>query len=374
MGTKWIQVKNYCMKCRLYPSEKQKTQIEALLRGTQAAYNMTLYKIKAEKRFTREKPNKDGDGVIHFPDFNAAFAKSALDELRHDNEFVNYVPGEALSSSVHGLASDMKKSWEKTGRLPVEMWGKKYGPSFYNQKRPRTSFCYTTSPKNIQVTDNAGVVKIKVYSRNYAVDGMIKARGVNQRIRFSDDLTQTFQGWISSGNVSKLPIRIEKSLDQYYVVFMLRDIYKPYTVSEERKVHVGIDVGEITLASLSNGRKYESIFDANRYFEHNTRSIEELNKILSRKQGWKNIAFREAHKKNTELTPSKAYLEADRRYKQLSARRTNRKNTYYHMVVSDICANYEGIAVEGLSVKDMYWYKEKAEDAEKENEPPKSNP
>lgn len=376
MGIEWTKVKNYCMKCRLYPSETQKIQIEALLRGAQAAYNMTLYKIGAEMRYTIEKPNKEGDGVVHFPDFNAAFTKVALDEIRHENMYVNYLPGEALSSIKYGLNADMKKSWEKTGKLPIEMWSKKFkrGPGFYNRMHPRTSFCYQTSAGNIHTTNNASVVKIKVGSRNYSVDGLIKARGVNQRIRFSDDLTKTFQDWLK--DVSKVPMRIERELDQYFVVFMLKDAYKPRTIADERTKHAGLDVGEISLATMSDGKKYDSIFDANRYFDHNTRSLEELNRILSRKMGWKNIDFREARKKDLNLEPSKAYLEADRRYKQLSARRTNRKTTYYHMVTADICARYEAIAVEGLSVKDMFWYKEKNEDGEgeKENKQATCNP
>lgn len=366
---RYILVKNYCMKCRLYPNEKQTEQIEALLHGAHAAYNITLHKIMREMRFTREVPDKNGEGKVHFPDFNVAFAKDALDEMRHDNEFVNYLPGEAMSSIKRGLNADMKKSWMETGSLPVEMWSEKEkrGPRFYSQRRPRTSFSYTTAISNIETAENKNVLRVKIGSKNYKVDGAVKVKGWNQRIRFGDQMQLDFREYIRSGQISKIPMRIERELDMYFVVFSLTDTWKPCRVEENQTDHIGIDVGEITLASLSDGTKYKNIYDANPYFGHNTESIRQLNEQLSRKMGWKNITFREAHKKDNTLQPSKSYMEADRRYKQLSARRSNRKDTYYHMVTSDICAKYKAIGIESLNVKDMYWYKEPKNDQEGEN-------
>lgn len=371
---KYILVKNYCMKCRLYPNKTQVTQIEALMRGAQAAYNMTLYKIAAEMKYTKEVDDKKGEGKVHFPDFNKAFSKEALDVIRHDNEYVNYLPGEAISSIKLGLIADMKKSWQETGSLPVEMWSKeeKRGPRFYSQRRPRTSFSYRTAVSNIETVDNKNVLRVKIGSKNYKVDGTVKVKGWNQRIRFGDEGQMDFREYIRSGQITRIPMRIEKELDMYFVVFSLTDIWKPFRVEENQLEHVGIDVGEITLASLSDGTKYKNIYDANPYYEHNTESIRQLNEQLSRKMGWKNIAFRETHKKDNTLEPSKSYMEADRRYKQLSARRSNRKNTYYHMVTSDIISKYKAIGVESLNVKDMYWYKESKNDQEGEDKQAKS--
>ena len=361
---KYVLVKNYCMKCRLYPNEKQVVQIEALLHGAHAAYNMTLHEIAVNKRFTREVEDKNGDGVVHFPDFNQAFSKEALDELRHRNEFVSYLPGEAMSSIKRGLNADMKKSWKETGSLPVEMWSKKKktGPRFYSYRRPRTSFSYTTAISNLETVENKNVLRVKIGSKNYKVDGYVKIKGWNQRVRFGTEMQFDFREYIRSGLITKIPMRIEKELDMYFVVFSLTDVWKPFKVNEERVDHVGIDVGEITLASLSDGTKYKNIFDANKYFDHNTESIRQLNEQLSRRMGWKNIAFREAYKKDNTLKPSKSYMETDHRYKQLSARRSNRKDTYYHMVTSDIISKFSSIGIESLSVKDMYWFKEKTKD------------
>lgn len=368
MATNWAKIDVYCMKCRLYPNKAQEAQIEALFHGAHVCYNMVLYRIGKEKQFTREKPNKEGDGTVHFPDFNAAFSKASLDILRHENEFVNYLPGEAMSSIKYGLSSDMKKSWSKSGSLPVEYWSKKKGPRYYSKKRPRTSFCYQTAMSNVHVDENRSVVRVKIGSRNYQVDGLVKARGVNQRVRFTSDLTKDFHDWVESGEVKKVPMRIEKENGRYYVVFMLKNVWKPYTVAENRSEHTGIDVGEISLATLSDGTKYQNIFETNPYFYHNTASLDELNKIMSRKWGWKNIKFREAHKKDTEIVPSKAYTEADQRYKVLSARRNDRKRTYYDMVIADIIAHNKALAIETLSVKDMFWYKEPSDEEEKKKD------
>ena len=355
----WVKVTNYCMKCRLYPTENQATQIDNLLRGVHAAYNMTLYAIKEDMNYTKEVKDKKGDGVLHFPDFNEAFKSVALEKIRHENEFVNYVPGEALSSIRYGLCADMKKSWEKSGKLPVEYWSKDKGPKFYSKKNPRSSFCYSTSSNNVHTTDNENVVKVKIGSKNYSVDGLVKVRGVNNKIRFDGAHTRKFADWVDDTSTKKVVMRIEKELDCYYVVFLLKDVYKPYNVSDDPVEHVGIDVGEITLATLSDGTKYKNIFQENPRFSHDAQALVELNKQLSRRYGWKNISFRNAHKSDKTLAPSKSYLETDRRYKQISRRQSCRKNDYYNKVSAEICCKYQAIGIESLSVKDMFWYKEK---------------
>ena len=383
-------IKKYSMKCRLYPNKEQQKQIDNLLYGKAVAYNMVLYNFK-QYMFSREKQDDENpDQVVHFPDFGAAVKGVELDKLRLENEYVNYVPGGVLSGKS-GVIADLKRAYEKTGKHPIEQWDhvkknkdgteQHFGPRYHSKHDNHLSMAYQTRFSNIVATENRNVLKVRINSQNYTVDGLVKIRGWNQGLRFDENLQTDFLDWIMANQKSKtkLTIRIERDLDRYYIIFTLNNVYRPYTVEENRNPHIGIDVGEITLAAMSDETSYKNVFDHNPKFQRTIDTIDYLKTVKSRRWGYSNQEFikernkkRKEREKNKELNeaevenrndeniqPSKRYMKTQKRIYRLYSRRSDIMNTYYNNVTADILKNNIKVNAETLNVKEMFWWKEK---------------
>lgn len=358
----------------MYPNKTQAKQIDTLIHAAHVFYNMALYDMKENFTNTRESPSTTDEGkTVHFPDFKSMGKADYINQLRSQNEIIKYLPGAAISNIKCGLILDMQKAWEATGKHPVENFGKKYtdkdgiehtlGCSFYSKKKPRTSYAYQTTLANIIPTDNPNIVTVKLTSRAFPVDGSVKVRGVNSRLRFDDNCSVDFSAWVTENRKKSIIIRVSKdSCGDYWIVFSLSNVYKPINVPDTTLDSVGIDVGEIDIASLSNGDKYSNVFASNPRIKRNQKSKEELDKKLSRSWGWRNPEFREAYKKDKTITPSKRYNRLDLKHKQVSSAIARQRADYYNKVTAEIISKADMIAIESLSVKEMFHSKDK-EDA-----------
>ena len=367
---KYIQVDNYCLKLRAYPSKEQAEKIDKILHGLRVAYNVTAYEITHGNQMVTREDKKDPE--VRWPNFSACMKKEWLDYLRENYEQLKDVPATSLNSSCYGVyGKDMKKSWEnfhpeivgkqartKKGKLkfhkdgspvwvktekPVKLPCGKWKATYYSGKRPRDSFTVQTMQNGFLFSDNSKTVRIGVTGL-----GKIKTRGWNFGLRFGDTPEQTFEEFYS-GKKKAFGVTVSKdNCGDYYIVVQLQTVWKPVRDSEKH-TPIGVDVGVKDLATTSDGAKYE-----NKQFKRkNKREIKKLSRKISRRWGWSNDKFREAHKRDTSLVPSKGYESAKLKKAKLERKIARQRNDWNHCVSTDIVGKSEFIGIEDLNVKGM---------------------
>ena len=379
----YILVKDYSMKCRLYPNKKQQEQLDTLFHGAASAHNMILHNLYDYKYCTESTDKEIGD-LVHFPDFKAAGLSKNIKLIRDQNSTVSYLPSYAISGNS-GIINDIKKGWEKTGKHPIEQWKyyKKinnikyhFGPQFKSKYTRDLSFCYHVCWNGFNIVQsNANNKKennlknnnigITISSANYHVDGYVKIKGWNEQIRFDENHEMNFYDYLKASNFNsnRVFIRFKKERQAYYVIISLKNVYKPVNIAKKRIDGPGLDLGEITLATSSYGDDIKSLFDYYPNYQNMLDKLDFYEEKMSKQWGYKNPLFKEAREKDWSIKPSKQYLATEKKYNRLLRKRNDRIDTYYDQMTSDIISKYNTIYMETLNIKDMYWYKEK-QDAE----------
>ena len=316
-----MKVNNFVVKLRAYPTKLQKEKIEKIMHGLRVAHNTTAYEMTHEN-VGITKPDKK-DETVKWPNFSACMKKSWLDFLRKQYPAVCEVPATSLSSSVYGIFTDMKKSWETSGKLPCSKWK----PIYYSNKKPRTSFTVQTlCSSGFNFKEDSKTVMVGVSGV-----GKIKTRGWRFDIRFGEKGDKTFT---EEYEKTKKALGVTVSKDNcgdYWIVVKLQTAWIPDKPEKVRK-QIGVDVGIKDIAITSEGEKYENKHFARAEKRHKRR----LNRKLSRRQGWANIKFREAHKKNKELEPSGTYERTRLKLAKLERKVARRRENYNHNVTADI--------------------------------------
>lgn len=388
MSVQYFKIDNYSMKCRLYPNKTQAEKLDMWFHGVHAFHNMLLHDMMENNLYTNEeKDEKDNEKTIHYPNFSKGVEAKSLNKYRERNQCVALVPGGALSANI-GLKHDLQKAQEATGNSPIEQWGEKYinengekitkGVKFYSKAHPRTSMSYQIRVSNIKFYKDEKENDRKVISIGLSSDkdkiGDVKIRGWNQNIRFDVSCEMGFKEWVNTHKKDKIQIKLKKdNCGDYWIVFVLNNVYKPMPVPDEKQEWTGIDVGEKTLATLADGTKFDNVFDY--YVKMNKKldlrkeqeTLKHYNKKLSRSNGWKNEKFRDERTQNKELQPSKTYKQYELKSNKLNRDIQRKRKNYYHKVTAFISTQYDNVGIEGLRVKDMQYKKEKKDDRKKNN-------
>lgn len=367
---KYMQVDNFVMKCRAYPTKEQREKIDKILTGIRVAYNVTAYEV-AHANEKLSNPSKK-DESVRFPKFSECMKKEWLDHLRNEHEIIKEVPATALASSCYGIFKDMQKSWEtfhpekfpkvqaktKTGmpkfkkngdpvwertEKPVKVSCKKWEPTYYSSKHPRTSFTVQTMQNGFEFTDNPKVVFIGVTGL-----GKVKTRGWRSDLRFGDAPDQTFSEFYG-GTKKAFGVTVSKdNCGDYWIVVKLQTVWKP-DKSKENLAPLGVDVGIKDIAITSDGKKY-----GNQHFKRiNKVHLRRLSRKISRRFGWSNEVFRAEHKKNTEIVPSKGYERVARKKALLERKIARRRSNYNSEITADIVNRASFIGIEDLLVSGM---------------------
>lgn len=332
--SEYIQVDNYVCKCRAYPTKEQKEKIDAILHGIKVAYNMTAYSISHSEEAVTKVSKKDNE--TKWPDFSACMKKQWLDVLR-ENEAVKEVPSTSLSSSVYGIFTDMKKSWEKS-KLPADKWK----PEFYNSRHPRRSFTIQAQANAFSFTEGKAVF---VPVTNV---GKVKVRGFRHDLRYGDAPKQTFAEFYS-GAKKAFGVTVSKdNCGDYWVSIKLQSVWKPIKENQNH-IPLGVDVGIKDVAITSDGTKYEN----KKFKRREKRHIRRLCRKISRRQGWSNIKFREARKFDDSLVPSHSYESTVLKKAKLERKIARQRNDWNHNISADIVSRSEFIGIEDLLITGM---------------------
>lgn len=374
METQYYKVAAYPMKIRLYPTKEQAKTIDSWLLGLQKAYNMTLYALKEGVPEEPEEPGekkpelrrKSEDGSTEFPNWKYIGSGDWIERLERKNQSLKGIPHDAYYNAVGGMLSvDMKKAWESQGKLPVDKWFQARDEKghlivrWYNKGKTRSSaYLQVEARKIVQQGKSVFITLQKGFS--------VKARGWNEKIRFSEDLTQSFFDKYQ-GDKRKVGVRISRdNCGDYYAVISLKDVYRPVKVEPERR-NIGIDAGVNAMATDSDGVSYENP----RVKKKNEMLKAEFGRQMARRYGIKNEQFRknrkEAHKYNTlhneeianqtveprYISPSKRYLKAQVKLSELERKVRRQRDLTQHSYAARIIAKANLIAIENLNVKGM---------------------
>lgn len=340
----YLPVKNFSMKCRLYPNKTQKKMIDRILHGVQVAHNIALYDMKRYFTNTVEKKNKNGDGVVHFPDFSKMSSANYLNILREAHPDIECVPAGALSSKNGLILKDMKKAWISVGRVPIEFWDMKY----YSKFKPRTSYTYQETFSKISPKDD----NHKVFYMNLNKLGKVKIRGWNQKIRFDDIFEMDFLKYSESNKKTNITITISKDMcGSYYICFNNLTCYRPIKGYQTEYKEVGLDLGVHDLLIQSDGNKIE-----HKKFRQNEQvKIGNIQKKMARSFGNANKKFRDLRKKSAygSVVPSKRYERLKISAARLSRDIARKRENYNHNITTDIVREFSFIGIESLDVKGM---------------------
>lgn len=350
---------------RIYPSAEQVTKIDKVFQALHIAYNMTFHEVFQKNPMVCTKPNQD-DQI--WPDFKAMIKKEWRHQLIEWNPVVEMAPSEGLMTNDGLFITDAKRAWE-TGmhNLPINKVNRK-DFHFYNAGNPRRSFVCRMPAKNIQLSsENGKVAWLKIPK----IGGKIKARGFNSKIWFGPNGEYTATEAIAQGYMqNKLLAKVSKdTCGDYYISITFSEGKKQdYEVYRERVIRehtepIGIDVGVKDVAILSDGKKY-----VNQHFKKKKENaLKKMNRQLSRRWGYANMAFRDYNKdvreRNQSLSeneklplaqPSKSYLKIKKNKARLERKIARQRETYYHQITAEIVNRADMIATETLRIKNMF--------------------
>lgn len=352
-------VKDYAMKCRLYPTPTQKQAIDNALTAIRVFHNCLVYDMWNNGVNLREGPakgkNKEAE-TVHYPDFKSALSAEYKNHLIEAHPIIRACPQAALSTNV-GLKEDLKKEFNI--KKPIEC----QKPRYYTERHPRRSYSYQETLSKLKIGENP-----KVFRFNLCSIGPVKVRGWNQHLRFDNEDTD-FLTWASHNPKDKITVIVTKdAVGDYFIIFKIKRCMKPFP-PPCNEAKVGVDVGVRDIAICSNGKKYENKKFKKAKKKHQRR----LNRELSRRWGPSNEQYREARKKNRAeqkkflenpelyselevplpIRPSKRYLRTKIQHAKLNRKISRKRELWNHEISKELVANSGAIAIETLSVKGM---------------------
>lgn len=364
-GEEYILVPNYTMKCRIYPNNRLKKEIDDHIHGVEAAHNMALYDSFVNGRNLKESTDKETGKVYHYIDFSAMSKADYLKELKAVNKSVRDTPAYALAGDSGVINSDLKrmmalppdkKSKKKTKRknrkeyrrdknnkplpYPIEC----VSPRYYGKSKKRRSYTWHQGFRGIITADNANVFKVKFAKTS----GHIKVRGWNKRIRFGENCEMNAVQYLKSSNKTFKTTITRDNCGDYFVSILFDCAYVP--VLSKHGSQVGIDVGVKTSAVVSDGYTVE-----NKHFKLNEKAhLAKLDQQLSRRQGFANVKFGDKYSKDKSIKESKRYLHTKLSMAKLERKVCRRRENYYHTETKKIVSQNEFIGVESLNITSMY--------------------
>lgn len=364
------------MKCRLYPNPAQAEAIDKAIYAVQLYLNMCTYNLFNHFDCTNEAVDEKTGEKVHWIkanlyDFvNADYKNRACEE----DPRINDVPANALTTNTGAVLTDLKKrlllaetKWERASKIKARQEGKKAKsrpkaadnvksakfkypvesliPTYYSRLHPRTSYTYAEAFSKLSFPENPHVM----FATLNRIPGKLKIRGWNRKLRFGENAEMDFREFVqNSPKKTAITLCISKdNIGDYWITFKVKECWILSNV--EAKQEVGCDVGIKDIVICSDGTKYP-----NKRFKHEAKKkMRALNRRLSRRQGWSNIKFREAHRKDTTIVPSRKYNATVKRMAVVQRFVQRRRDLWNNEITKDIVNRNAMIAVETLNVRGM---------------------
>lgn len=397
---KYYPIESYTMKCRLYPDKNAAQAINDAIHGIQTFYNCTLYEMLNNNLCLKEYKSKskgkvviakitryaiydkttgqlidDANGfyyikksranriinhhgyknaevrkiviekaydnsnqsdTIHYPDWKMIGSVDWKHKMIEEHPIIGKTPSSAITCKC-GVITDMKKSF---GKNPVEF----NDVSYYSKKRPRSSYSYQETYSKVIYAENRNVFYVEL-----AKIGKVKVRGWNKDIRFDENGDIDFLAYAKLNSKKQVTITISKdNCGDYWICFKLANVYKLF--AENGSSTVGVDVGIKDIAILSDGTKFK-----NKQFKKQQEAhIDKLHQQLSNRQGWANEEFRNQHRKNPDLKPSKSYIRTQKKLSNAERKVSRKRELWNNEISKAIVEQNQNIALESLNIHGMW--------------------
>jgi len=373
-------ISTYTMKLRLYPTKAQAELIDKAIRALHLAFNMTFHEVFQKNPEVCTQPNAEG---AVWPDFKKMTGKEWRHRLIEMNPLIAEAPAPAIMQNGGIFMKEGRDAWPGNGLgskkkfFPVDIV-RREDFHFYSQNKPRRNFTVQVDAKKIVPSaSNPKVCTIEFPLSDIYPGGKkrpnttVKARGFSRKLRFGENGEHNFEEALSNGELKNAyTVKFSKdNCGDYYASITFscgktarQSLFRELKVESDIQ-DVGIDVGIKDVAILSAGDKVE-----NKHFKQaRDHTLRKLNRQLSRRMGPANMAYRDYNKairaENRALpegeepkplmTPSKRYLETQRRKARLERRIARQRESYYHEQTERIVSHASTIAVETLMVKNM---------------------
>ena len=218
---KYYKIKDYSVKCRLYPNKDQSKKIDRAIHAVHVAHNTIMHEMFTELKYTKEHIDSETGETVHFPDFYDIGKSKNLKVLKEKYPIIKEVPAYALSGN-NGVINDMKKRLvsqtennpSKNSR-PVETMK----PCYYTKSKPRKSYTYQMPLKMLNYKSNK-VIKVQL-----SKIGEVTVRGFNTNLRFDENHTMTFEDYIKLNPTKQVTVTVSKdSCGDYWIIFKLNNV------------------------------------------------------------------------------------------------------------------------------------------------------
>lgn len=268
-------------KYRIYPNKKQQELIQKTFGCTRFVYN--YYLDKRIKTYEQDKTT-----------FTYNMCSKNLTQLKKELIWLKEPDKDSLQKSLKDLDIAYQKFFKEHSGYP----------KFKSKKDRHKSYRTSCTNNNIRF-ENKHIKLPKL--------GLVKVRD-----------KQIPQGRILNATIS------QESNGQYYCSLCCTDV--EFVQYEKTSQNIGIDLGIVDFAILSNGAKIENP----RFYEKSERKLAKLQRELSRKTIGSNRW-------------NKARIKVAKLQKHIS----NQRNDFLHKLTTNIVKNFDVICIEDLDVKSM---------------------
>jgi putative transposase len=274
-------------KFRIYPNESQRTQLAQFFGAKRWVYNYFLA-LQKQRFMNKEK---------HLSNFDMNYLITDL-KKQSDTVWLNDVDSIALQNATEDLKVAYQNFFDS-------IKGKRRGKKMESPKFKKRSNQQSYRTRGIKISEEGmKLPKIKTY--------------------ININLHRPINGTIKSATISRTPS------GKYFASILCETNVELMSMTGRE---VGIDMGLVDLAILSNGIK----------FQHPEQQLAKTKQLLKKQQ--KKLSRKTRGSKNYETTR----IQVAKKYEQI----TNIRNNYYHNISHYLVSTYDAIYVEDLNVAGM---------------------
>ena len=323
------------IKFKLYPTESQKDRIREISNLYRFVFNHTLelltlnyYGITEEDFLTLREENPDlaitnlykylkpsGNKFITFVEMCKIMQK-----YRNENEWLKRITVTSARYAIRNVYNGYLRFFDKNDKRV------KRSPKFKSKKELRQSFAFRGERMRFIKDPESGLEYVKI-------------EGIDTPILYKRSMT-----FPKTANLNYYSCTIEYDNYEYWLSFSV-EIFNPIKFDTSDEV-IGIDLGLRKFAVLSDGTVYSM---------PNTKRLDKRLRRIQAKCGKdRTRRLRKAQQAITKLEnipKSKRAIKREKRYRQISNRIKNIKNTFIHTMTREIVNRHPAcIVMENLNV------------------------
>lgn len=298
------QLKNYGIVLRIYPNDAQKLLIKQTIGCARLMYNKYLA--------DRQEYYKNTGKALSMYDYKTNYLNPM--KQTEDYSFLREVDKFALEVAVENVNDAYDRFFKKQNRFP----------KFKSKHNAKQSYTTKYTNNNIEIIDGSiklpklKLVKFNMPNKNYINEKLVKVMGKESQIK--------------SVTISEKGGKYYASLTCEEVI----DLIIPIDVNtvDSHKI-VGVDLGLIDFATISNGNTNKKV-PCPKYFREAEKKLAKEQKRLSKKK-----------------KGSKNFIKAKNRVNKVHEKIANQRKDFHHQLSRKLVNENQVVIVEDLNIKGM---------------------